>query len=816
MYNLRYAFRYLWRNKTSSLLNIAGLSLGITSALLLFLFIRHELSFDSFHSKKERIYRVCMELSRNGDISKDGATPLALKETLEQNFSLLENTAAVYYDYNGALIIDPDNKTGAVKKFKEESGIAYVTPSFYEIFDFKWIIGDYKKVLSEPNSAAISKSMARKYFGVNDGAYQEAIGHTLKLNNEVLLTVNGIVDDPPANSDFPFKIVISHITHYNNNKEEYDKWESVYSATNHYALLRKGIEQKDFDARLASFAAEKFKDDQSGTKTSLFSQPLTELHYDAGLGNYNNKTANKKTLLALGLIGLFLVITACVNFINLATAQAVKRSKEVGIKKTIGAGRGSLFSYFMGEVTIIVFFSAAFSVVLGELLTPFLSEKLELGIAYNSLTDFYSLGFLGALSILTIFIAGFYPSFLMSNAAPVKAMHGGLSGGSNKGGLLLRRSLVVFQFALSQILIISVIVISEQTEFFRTKDLGFNKDLVLLTYIPKQEYAQKDYIYNSLTKLSAVKDVSFSLNPPSNLGAAFTTYVNAGSENAMDIGVELKPVDPKYIDMYGLTLLAGRNFNETDHLGQIIVNEAFLRKAGIAGPEEAVGRRFMTGINNSNAEIIGVLKDFYLADLRREIYPMIMENLKPPLDLFGFYANIKFKEFGSNQEIQNAIKEIENIWNAAFPDEIFESRFLDDALYKSYSDEEKMSNIMKFFAVIAVLIGCVDLYGLIIFIAAQKTKEIGVRKVLGASVSGIVGLLSKEFMALMGISFLVSWPVSYYLMSKWLEDYHYKIELGFGIFALAGLIAFAVSMTTITYQAVKAATVNPVKSLKYE
>ncbi|HEX2984676.1 MAG TPA: ABC transporter permease, partial [Ignavibacteriales bacterium] len=516
--NLKFAFRYLWRNKTSSLLNIAGLSLGITSALLLYLFIRHELSYDTFHEKKDRIYRVCMELTRQGNTDRGSALSLAAKRVLEEEFPQIEKSTTVFYQSGATYIIDPDRTEGALKKFKQELGTAYVQPSFYEMFDFKWAIGDYKKVLSEPNSAAISKSIAEKFFGVKDGRYRDVIGRTMKMNNQVLLTVNGVIENPPANSDFPFEVVVSQITHYNNNKGEYETWWSIYSATNSYVLLKKGVPQKELDSRL-TWMAETKPVVGPGTKLNFFSQPLSDLHFNGELGNYNFRTIEKNTLFALGFIAAFLILTACVNFINLSTAQAVKRSKEVGIKKTLGAGKGALFSYFMGEIALIVFFSMGLSLALGEFLTPYLSELLELHIEYNSLTDFRAFGFLLLLSLLTIFVAGSYPSFLMSKAAPIKAMRGGLSGG-NKSGLLLRRSLVVFQFILSQALIIGALVITGQIEYFKTKDLGFDKDLVLLAPIPEGGQTQKDYIYNSLKNLPNVKEASFSFNPPSSVGGS--------------------------------------------------------------------------------------------------------------------------------------------------------------------------------------------------------------------------------------------------------------------------------------------------------
>ncbi|HEX2982488.1 MAG TPA: FtsX-like permease family protein, partial [Ignavibacteriales bacterium] len=552
-------------------------------------------------------------------------------------------------------------------------------------------------------------------------------------------------------------------------------------------------------------------------KTGFKLQPLSDLHYNAKLRNYNFRVINKNVLFALGLIAALVIIAACINFINLSTAQAVKRSKEAGIKKTLGAGGFSLFSYFMTEVAVIVFSSAVLSIVIAELLTPYLSQVLDLKIEFNSYTDYQSLGFLLALSAVVIFIAGFYPSFLMSKSAPIASLKGGLTGGGNKSGLLLRRSLVVAQFVISQALIIGALVIGKQMEFFKNKDLGYDKDLIISTSLPEEGYKQKDYYIERLNSLPNVKSVSAALNPPSGVSSRWGTVVNPENDPDMPIRADMKPADINYVKTYNLKLLAGRDIRETDGFDRVVINESMMRKIGINNPNEALGFRLLYD-DSLALEVVGVLKNFYLRSLLREkIEPMILFNAENS-DLADFYANvgIKLKHYGSKEEMENTIKGIHLAYESAYPAEVFEYEFLDQALLKYYSDEERMSHIIRFFMSISVLIGCIGLYGLISFIAAQKTKEIGIRKVLGASVTGIVGLLSKEFIVLLGVSFVISWPAAYYLINKWLEDYPQRIDVGFGIFAAAAGIAIIISAATISYQAVKAATVNPVKSLKYE
>ncbi|HEX3072470.1 MAG TPA: FtsX-like permease family protein, partial [Ignavibacteriales bacterium] len=430
--------------------------------------------------------------------------------------------------------------------------------------------------------------------------------------------------------------------------------------------------------------------------------------------------------------------------------------------------------------------------------------------------DFQAALFLLGLTAATILAAGIYPSALMSKSAPVKAIRGELKGGGVKSGLWLRRSLVTFQFVLSQALIVCVLVISGQIDFIRSKDLGFNKERVLFFDLPDDGVKSKDFIQNSLASVPGVKEASFSLNPPSADGGIWN--MAASPENGIDseIDMEFKPVDENYIKMYGLNLLAGRNLTPTEDPSHIIINETLMKQTGITDPQKALGFSFYRKDPDKRMEVIGVVKDFYSGTLRQEIRPLALASINPPNNELGIIANVKLNEFASAQEMQKALKDIQKIWETSFPSDIYSMHFLDETIDGYYKSEEREANIIRFFTVIAVLIGCIGLYGLISFIAAQKTKEIGVRKVLGASVAGITALLSNEFLVLLGISFTIAWPLSYYYMSKWLERYPERISLGFGIFIPAALIAFVISAATISYRALKAASANPVESLKYE
>ncbi|HEX2982487.1 MAG TPA: ABC transporter permease [Ignavibacteriales bacterium] len=690
--NLKFASRYLWRNKTSSILNIAGLSLGITSAMLLYLFIRHELSYDTFHEKKDRIYRVCMRVERGDKVNKNGATPFALQRDLEDRFPQIEKSALVFARWGSVFIVAPDKDKGEVKKFQLLSGAAFVQPSFYEIFDFKWIAGDYKKVLSEPRSAAISKSIAEKYFGVSEGHYADVIGRRMTLNNIMHITVGGVIDDPPENSDFPFQVVIAQTTHANNNSALYDDWQKINHRVNTYILLKKGANPADMDARLAAFAKDKYAGNPA-VKAAFFLQPLSDLHFNGSLMNYSYRIIDKKILYALGLIALFLMLTACVNFINLSTALAAKRSKEVGIKKTLGAGRSSIFSYLMSEASIIVLLAAVISVMLTEVAVPFLSRALKMNIEFNSLTDYRAALFLAALSVLTVITAGVYPSLFISGSAPVKAIRGEIQGGGARSGLLLRRSLVVFQFVLSQALIVCVLVISGQINFIHAQDLGFDRENVLFFGLPDDGEKSKDFIYNSLLNVNGVKEVSFSLNPPSADGGVWNTAASPENDRDSEIGMEFKPIDENYIKMYGLTLLAGRNITANEDPGHIIINETMMKQAGITDPQKALGFSFYRKYPDRRMEVIGVVKDFYSGTLRQEIRPLALASINPPNNEFGIMANVKLSKFSSAKAMQNALSNIQKIWETSFPAEIYTMYFLDETIEGYYSGEERMANI---------------------------------------------------------------------------------------------------------------------------
>jgi ABC-type antimicrobial peptide transport system permease subunit len=759
---------------------------------------------------------VVRHIDRNGDTDEDEATPLILGKRLRNDFPQLEKSALTIYEGGGTFIVDPDKQMDTPKKLRFKKGITYADPEFYEIFNFPWLLGDYKKVLSEPNSAALTESAAKKLFGVNNGDYAGILGRSLKLNNNLLITVKGIIKDIPANTDLPFEAVISSVTHYNNSdKEDYETWNHSSSTVNYYVLLREGVTKKDFEDRLEEMSQKELPQ-LNNIKTGFKLQPLSDIHFSSILNNYNYRTINKNSLLALGIIAGLLILAACINFINLATAQAVKRSKEVGIKKTLGAGNASLFSYFMWETAIIVFSSALLSIVVAEIFAARIFNLLNVELEYHSLADYQALGFLAGLSIVTAVIAGSYPALLMAKSAPIKAMKGGLSGGSNSKGLFLRRSLVVTQFVISQGLIIGALVIGGQINLFKNKDIGYDKDLIVITTLPEGGYKQSRYLREQFSALPNVKSVTVSLNPPSGVTGRWGTVLYPADNPNLPIRTDMKVADENFIKTYNLKLLAGREITEADGFDNVIINEAMMRKAGIKSPDEAIGYTFAYD-DSVKLHVAGVVKDFYLRSLLQgSIEPMMIFNAKGDLEELFYTVGIKLKEYGSKNEMQETVAGIQKIWEAAFPTEIFDYSYLDEYLFQYYRNEERMSNIILSFTLIAVLIGCIGLYGLISFIAAQKTKEIGVRKVLGASTAGIVGLLSKEFLVLIGISFVITWPLSYYLMSKWLEGYPNRISLGPWIFALAAFITLAIAALTISYQAVKAATANPVKSLKYE
>ncbi|WP_205504215.1 ABC transporter permease [Rufibacter psychrotolerans] len=796
------ALRTLRRNLGYTSLNVIGLALGITCSLLLFLVIRHELSYDRFHSKADRTYRINVDrVTANGPENSAG-TPFPMLATIRASLPELTPATHVFNEEGGTFTVLSTNDREPPRKFREERPILFVEPEFFDLFDFETNGVNARQAIKDVNTVLLTQSIAEKYF-----PGENPVGRVIRMNNVVNLRVTGVIPDAPANSDLPYLMLVDYESSKTvNSFVTDDSWNSTYSNQQIYFALAPGASKTQAEDRLNEIAS-KLRDRAPGEKYRYTFQPLSEVHFDERYSNFNGRTVDKTTLWALGLIGLFLVLVASINFVNLATAQALRRAKEVGMRKVLGASKGQLMLQYLSETGLITLVALVLSVMFAELLLPYLNQLLELEIQFSIARDAQVALFLLVVLVVVTLFAGFYPALVLSGFQPISALKSKATT-ARAAGIPLRRALVVLQFTICQILIICTIIVHHQMEYFRSASLGFDKEAVVVIPVPSGKAKDLMALRPQLEAHSAVHASTFALSPPSSNIGLNTSFKYDDFSVERNYSVNLKIGDEHYLKTFNIPLLAGRVYQKSDTIREFMVNETFLRHVGVKNPEEALGKQLQVNGGQSTGKIVGVVKNFHLASLREEIQPVVMSTATS----FYFTYNVKIEQ----SEAKAALAHLQRVWSTAYPDNVFYYDFLDDTIARFYEGEERQAHLFKIFSVIAIIIGCLGLYGLVSFMVAQRTKEVGVRKVLGASSASIVGLFSKDFAALVLIAFLIAAPISYYSMSKWLQDFTYRIDIGSWVFLAAGALTLLIALTTVSVQALKAAFSNPVRALKTE
>ena len=798
---IKIAFRNLIKNKSQTAINVGGLTLGTVCALVIFLVIQFDLSFDKWHEDGDRIYRVVREDSEFGNISHDTGGPYPFAEAVENDVSGLEKVTIVHTNYANTPIISYTENGYTQRKFKED-GIAFVEKEYFDIFTYEWLAGTKESVFTNPNSAVITESLAHKLFGTIDVLGREMIVHR---NSPFDFTITGLVRDMPENSDFPFTF-LGNVNSKNREGGELgnDNWDGSSSSLQTYVKLLPGVTPEEINAQFDPLIA-KYRNQDRADVTEFYLQSLSQIHFDSRFGNYNGRVIEKRTLYAMAIIGFFLLITACINFINLNTAVAVRRSKEVGLRKTLGGTRTQLTYHFLGETAFVTLISILLGVGITELAVKSLEPVLGISPELNLLGNPQILFFLFGLFLSITFAAGWYPARYLSGFSPIEAIRNSITASYGQG-LTLRRGLIVIQFTITQFLIIGTIVIAMQINYFNNQELGFEQEAVVHVDIPIRDKTTLQTLKTELLSSSAIQNVTFS-----NTGTTHGTvwggnYVLAYDTVRVENEADVKYVDEDFLDTYGIQLLAGSNLQASDTVNAFLVNESLAIQAGFGDNfNDIIGTEIMFWGNQ--APVIGVVGDFNTSSLHESIRPVVVATR----------SNYYISAVRINTAMtSDAISALETAFNASFPDAVFEYTFLDDHIAQMYEDEQRTAQIMNIFTAIAIIIGCLGLFGLISYMATTRTKEIGVRKVLGASIADILKIFGGELGLLTGISFLIAAPASYYFMQQWLSDFEYKISLGFEIFALAFLGTIVIATLTVGYKSVSAAIANPVDSLKSE
>ncbi len=800
------AWRNLMKNKTYSIINISGLAVGIASTLLIFIVVSYELSYDTFQKNYNNIYRIVTNTKHSdGNTEYNPGIRVPAISAINTGFPQFTKTVPVTTDGSPQFTIigNAINDVASSKKFIEQNKTAVFTkPSYFEVFNATWLEGN-KDVLNDPSSIVLTKTLANRYF--ND--WKNAQGKFIKLDNTILLQVNGVVEDAPENSDFPVVAFLSNETLkiYGDSYGYHNDWGNLGSNNQLYVTLPQTANAGRVNAQLNAFLL-----NQSGknalTNNEYVLQPLKDMHFDYRYGTMGDHSSSKTILLTLALIGVLIIAMASINYINLATAQAINRSKEIGIRKVLGSTQSRLIAQVIGETFIVILISTLLAVLIAKLSLPYLSHVATAPVDI-ALLNVKTILFLIAEVIIVTLLSGIYPAIVLSGYPPVLALKNKMAS-ANIGGISLRRILVVTQFAISQMLIIGTIVAISQMNYVQHADLGFNKDAVLMlpAYSDSAHLARMQPLKQQLLQNPDVISMSFANDEPSSDNRTATNFAFDHQEDK-DYPLFLKFADADYIKTFGLQVIAGKGFTASDTLKEVVVNEALLKKLGITDAQKAIGKDIRIG-GQQWVPIVGVVKDFKTSSLRDAVRELAIFPDK------NRYFNMAVKLRTAN--ISQAVPQVQKMWEKTYPEYAFMSHFTDETIAKFYEQETRLSLLYKIFACIAIFISCLGLYGLVSYMAVQKTKEVGIRKVLGAGVANIVYLFSKEYVILIAIAFAIAAPVAWYFMNNWLQGFAYKINIGMGVFVLAIMASFLIALVTVGYRAIKAALANPVKSLRSE
>ncbi|GAB3264004.1 ABC transporter permease [Larkinella harenae] len=788
---LKTTWRSLLRNRNYALINLTGLTLGLGVAIVLFWIVRFEYSFDRYHAKADRLYRI---ISKNRYNEQSTYVPQGVIKALKEQIPGVEDAANVYGTESSGLRVG--------QTIFNVKNVFFLPEQFLEMMDVEWVAGSATSSLSQPGQVVLDEPTARRFFNTGN-----AMGKTIRLNSQIDLVVSGIIRKMPTNTEFQFQVVSSRETlkriRQEFKNEEY--WGGGDSMHHGYLVLKPGASPAAVEAALTKRAQDREKETAISSYSLL---PITEVHRNTESDpDPFNYVVPQWMLNTLAAVGLFLIVIACINFVNLATVQAVRRSREIAVRKVLGSSRRQLMAQFFGETAFLVVVAIGLGSVLATQLIRYADQMLNTQVTQSNVWDSSTVVFLLLLGVAVTVLAGFYPALVLSGFQPVKVLRGRFLV-ARPNGISLRSSLVVAQFVLAQVLVICMLIGTKQIRYFYETDLGFDKKAVVTVDIPDRGNAVlRERLRQQLLQHPEIKNVAFALTTPSsNHNWWWRTVHHRNLPNGMH-EFRMQYVDTNYFHFFKIPLVAGRSWTRADTNAVAVINEKAARDLGYKNPEKAVGERVNLG-DNQLVTVMGVVKDYHSQSLRSSIVPHIF-----------LYADWNFQQASIRIDPRQqpmALQHIEQDWKAVFPNHYFESQFLEQDIKAFYDDERKITNFMTLFATVGILIGCLGLFGLVSFVVTQRTKEIGVRKVLGATVTSIVSLLSKDFLKLVLVAFAIAVPIGWYGMSRFLEEYTYKIDIEWWTFALAGGLAGLVALITVSVQSIKAALTNPVTSLRSE
>lgn len=793
--HFKIAWRNLWKNKSFSFINIAGLAVGMAASVLILLWIRNELSYDEYHADADRIYRVAVDIQSSAANRIFARTSAPLAPALEKDFPQVEHAVRLW-QWNNLLV-----KYGEENIFYEDN-YYLVDPGIFDVLTIPLIQGDARTALNRPSTLVIAEETAKKYFGGED-----PIGKTLLINDKEF-EVTGVMQELPHNSHLKFNLITSFATLENEDwfKNDMQNWHSTMFYT--YIKVKEHVDIPALENQIKT-AANPYVGEVLGSAYNYFLQPIQDIHLYSDLRNEAEVPGNAVNVYIFTVVAILILLIACLNNINLTTAQSSNRAKEVGVRKAVGAAKVNLFNQFVSESLLLTALALVLAMLLVFATHPvfeYLSgQTYNLGQIFTPRLIIVLLG----LTFLVGMAAAIYPALFLSSFRPVRVLKGKLNMGTK--GTSLRKVLVVCQFTISLILIVGTIMIYRQLDFMKDENLGFDKEQMLILPIRggvsiTDRFEQiKDEFQNHSSVVSLTASSSVPGKGVDNFSASLI-----GEDDDKGQSLYYLFVDFDFLKTYGIEMVAGRSFNksfQTDAESAFLINEKAVKALGWATSEEAIGKKLKAGFGREG-EIIGVYKDFHYRSLQAPIEPLALAIVPWRFSYISLKMNTK--------ELSSTMAFVEKKWHELFPRNPYEYSFLDEEFNKQYIADENTGRTFLAFTGIAIFIACMGLFGLATFTAKQRTKEIGIRKALGASVASVVVLLSKDFIRLVIIAIVIATPVAWYAMDRWLEGFAYRIEIGWWMFALAGLLAIVIALLTVSFQSVKAALMNPVKSLRSE
>jgi len=788
-------FRNLLKNKIHTAINSIGLSLGMSCAIFILVMVSFELRFDNYHYHSDRIYRVVVKYHQNNELSYSSGLPYPVAEAMRQDFPDLDYATIV--DCNsGDPVLGVKEGNGLPRLFKEGK-VTFVDPDYFKMFSYSWLEGSPDALLRE-KTVVLTESVARKYFGSTP-----AMNKVISYNGKFDLVVSGVVNDPPLNTNLPFRILISN--RLGADKHSWDRWTSSSGAINTYVQIKPGIKSEDLEHKMQGWHMKYFTGvEEEGRNRTYFLQPLNDVHFDKRFGSFSN-IVSRESLGALSLIGMLLLFSACINFVNLNTVLIVNRSREVGIRKVLGSSKAYLVFQFLGETFLIACMALIISMPLLELALNNADFVLGYNLPFRPSENGIVILLIFTIPIIVTLLAGLYPACAMASFQPIRALKNRIYGSS--GGTTIRRALIGFQLVVSQGLVICTIIILQQIRFFNTQPLGLNTNSVVEFEIPEQRKNDLVSMKSRMEGIAGVEDVTLS-----NTGAVAGNYWGGDFETTVNgqkikTAAQVKFIDEDYLKTYQITLVAGANIPASDSAHLFLVNEALVRAMGLKNAEEAIGVPIVYW-GSKKGTVTGVIKNFHSGPLREKIMPVIF--MTGP----EFYNTCAVRL--RTQDVKAVMDAIGQEWKTTFPQYVFEYSFLDDTIRNFYEEERRMSRMIMAFSLIVVLIGSIGLLGLVSFMVSKRTKEVGIRKTLGASTGSIMAIFSREFIWLIGVSFAIAGPAAYYSMEGWLENFAYRVQPGAFTFISGAALSFLIVFLTVGVISYRAATANPVDALRNE